>query len=871
MRLGNREARSLVARRREAFRPKFQDLEERTLLSIDLGGVAPPTNPNVATVPYGIELAGGTNNGGAGFSVSDVGDLLNNGYDDFLISSPTITTSSGSLGLSSTGNSTVYLVFGSQAVNASTIQNWLDNTPDERVGDLLQLGLANQANPISGATGFPFAGITITASAQTNGQLGASVAAVGKLGGSSFNSFLIGAPGATDANGANPGTGRAYLIYGGPSLTTVPNNTLNLDNLTGSGVNVVTFVNSATGSATGRSVAEVGNVLGDGNLDIAIGAPTAGLTSTGNTGAVYLVNGSSLNSVQTSTINLANVGQTTNNVPGVIFSGASALSGAGFSVAGAGNTTGRVNSNNIGITDLLIGAPGTNGNTGAAYLVYGSTTLANLATTVNNVNLIQLSLVGNGVSGAVINGTAFGDQTGFSVASAGDFNQDGFSDILIGSPGFSSGAGQTTIIYGQGAGGVLTGSFSIAAIPSGISSTAFVGAAAGNLSGYSLTQVGAITNTSGTAPGFIAIGAPGFNNSAGTVYMIPYNVNLFGTFSLSVAEQQPIAGLQILLSATAGGPPTFLGASVSGRPNTPGKFTADTDTNGDLIVGAPGLGATSTRTLAGGAFILQGAFLPIQTPANTVISTQIGVGQAFGPFTVNPTTPAQLQIFVFSNANVSPVFNPATDIDPTTIVVNGVAFPNATVSPDPRDENNDGITDAIVTITPRSLLGLTSATTTFTIRGQTLASSPDPNQTFLGTTTISVSSTGGGGTINNGGVISFTNNVGFVQPTTFVPQYGPDTYVPPTYALSGFNYKAIPRAVAYKQFLPSSAWKERIRNYYSPKTATHRWRTPQNIVGVKVKFTLGNNVHTRTNGLTTGRTVTHKVPMIPTYRQTEFV
>ncbi|MHC5543379.1 integrin alpha, partial [Singulisphaera rosea] len=183
MRLGNRETRSLVARRREAFRPKFQDLEERTLLSIDLGGVAPPTNPNVATAPYGIELAGGQTNGGAGYSVSDVGDLLNNGYDDFIISAPSITTSSGSLGLGS-GTSTVYLVFGSQAVNSSSIQNWLDNTADQRVGDLLQLGSATQANPISGATGFPFAGITITASVQNTSslgsQLGASVASVGK-------------------------------------------------------------------------------------------------------------------------------------------------------------------------------------------------------------------------------------------------------------------------------------------------------------------------------------------------------------------------------------------------------------------------------------------------------------------------------------------------------------------------------------------------------------------------------------------------------------------------------------------------------------------------------------------------------------------
>ena len=61
-------------------------------------------------------------------------------------------------------------------------------------------------------------------------------------------------------------------------------------------------------------------------------------------------------------------------------------------------------------------------------------------------------------------------------------------------------------------------------------------------------------------------------------------------------------------------------------------------------------------------------------------------------------------------------FVASTDIDPTTIVVNGVAYPNASVAADPNNANQ-----AIITITPRSSLSLPSGTSTLTVTGQTLA------------------------------------------------------------------------------------------------------------------------------------------------------
>ena len=87
---GKREPRSAITRRRGAYRPLGEDLEARCLMAIDVGGTAPPVLPNVATVPFGVELVGGVPSGGAGFSVSNLGDVNLDGFDDFFVGAPTV-------------------------------------------------------------------------------------------------------------------------------------------------------------------------------------------------------------------------------------------------------------------------------------------------------------------------------------------------------------------------------------------------------------------------------------------------------------------------------------------------------------------------------------------------------------------------------------------------------------------------------------------------------------------------------------------------------------------------------------------------------------------------------------------------------------
>jgi hypothetical protein len=181
----------------------------------------------------------------------------------------------------------------------------------------------------------------------------------------------------------------------------------------------------------GYSISGIGDFNGDGFADYVIGAP--GSLSIDNyypyfspsfspkTGfsAVYIIYGNS--SISNKYIQKTSM----EGVPGVFIEGL-AESASGFATAGLGNF--RTQDGNLGT--LAFGAPFANGSKGAVYVVYGSTDYGSSSTTIH----LGASSLPENVTVLVISGARSEFYTGYSVASAGDVNGDGYQDLIFSAP-----------------------------------------------------------------------------------------------------------------------------------------------------------------------------------------------------------------------------------------------------------------------------------------------------------------------------------------------------------------------------------------------------------------------------------------------------
>ncbi|WP_228038414.1 integrin alpha [Nostoc sp. LEGE 12450] len=261
-----------------------------------------------------------------------------------------------------------------------------------------------------------------------------SVSIAGDINGDGFDDLIIGAN-RTYPNGQfNPGS--SYVVFGSSSGFGA---SLNLSSLNGSNGFVINGIGIDEFNNSDVSVSNAGDINGDGIDDLIIGVILADPNGQLNAGSSYVVFGSS--SGFGASLNLSSL----NGSNGFVINGIDSSDYSGFSVSSAGDINGD------GIDDLIIGAYRADSNgqpfAGSSYVVFGNSSGFGAS-----LNLSSL----NGSNGFVINGTDRYKRSGISVSSAGDINNDGIDDLIIGGfrgePRTENYSGESYVVFGRSSG-----------------------------------------------------------------------------------------------------------------------------------------------------------------------------------------------------------------------------------------------------------------------------------------------------------------------------------------------------------------------------------------------------------------------------------
>jgi hypothetical protein len=379
---------------------------------------------------------------------------------------------------------------------------------------------------------------------RANAEFGIRVATAGDVNGDGYSDVVVGAYRYLNDPGSD---GRAFLYLGSPQgLATAP---------------AWTAASDQAGSYFGWSVATTGDVNGDGYSDVIVGAPL--YDQLDDEGRVFLYLGSA-GGLAASPSWTAGGDQIGDNF--------------GVSVAAAGDVNGD------GYGDVIVGAHGYDGgasNTGRMYLYLGSA--AGLAASPS----------------WTADGGQSGEGFGACVASAGDVNADGYSDVIGGAPWYSNGQtleGRACLYVGSATGLAVSPSWTVEGDQT---SAGFGGsvATAGDVNGDGYSDV--------------VVGAAGYDNG---------QTDQGRAFSYLGSA----AGLAASPGWTVDG--SQQGEGLGGSVATAGDVNADGYS--DVIVGASGYPFTDTRK--GRAFLYLSSASGLATSAAwTAEGDQVGAEFGF--------------------------------------------------------------------------------------------------------------------------------------------------------------------------------------------------------------------------------------------------
>lgn len=290
---------------------------------------------------------------------------------------------------------------------------------------------------LNGTNGFIVEGAT------AGDDLGTAVSIFGDFNGDGLDDLVVSAPDGDPDN--RSGAGEVYVVFGGGVDAIV-----DLGNL--DGATFVRLDDVAALDYAGRELTSLnagGDFNGDGLDDLILGSITTDPNGVGAAGEAYVVFGAS--GAGLAALSAGGIGFDLNELDGsegFALPGFDTNDGVSQSVSSAGDVNGD------GIDDMIISVRNTSpegrGNACEAFVVFGSTDAQPA-----KIDLQALD-GGDGFrlfgGSSAVSPTSQEDLPGRAVSSGGDFNGDGFADLLVGAPGYSLGDGIGYIVFGKASG-----------------------------------------------------------------------------------------------------------------------------------------------------------------------------------------------------------------------------------------------------------------------------------------------------------------------------------------------------------------------------------------------------------------------------------